>query len=224
MEEFTYCSLSPGVLLGKIALVHPEQRREWRRRQSAAANEAASELLKQLGARQTEISRSASGAPLFPEGYVGSISHCSLEETRSFVSVLVARERFVKESLAGIDVEPANSEERIRPLSRKIFSDDEQELLSSSSLPYPLTFGFSAKETIFKALFPSYQRWFSFEKARIERICEKSLSLRVEDGIRRACNCGPYITVHGEVMTVAGDHALHRVVRTFTYQRHLQSV
>jgi len=70
------------------------------RRQSGAARIAAREIVRALGRGDVAIPRSASGAPLWPQGLVGSLAH---DDTVALAAVASAREF----AGLGIDVEPA---------------------------------------------------------------------------------------------------------------------
>ena len=70
------------------------------RRQSGAARIAAREIIRALGRGQVAIPRSGSGAPLWPQGLVGSLAH---DDTVALAALASAREF----TGLGIDVEPA---------------------------------------------------------------------------------------------------------------------
>lgn len=70
------------------------------RRQSGAARIAAREIIRALGRGEVAIPRSGSGAPLWPQGLVGSLAH---DDTVALAALASAREF----TGLGIDVEPA---------------------------------------------------------------------------------------------------------------------
>jgi 4'-phosphopantetheinyl transferase EntD len=70
------------------------------RRQSGAARVAARQLLSAFGLPDAALPRSASGAPVWPSGYVGSLAH----DADIAVAAAASIDRFLA---LGIDVEPA---------------------------------------------------------------------------------------------------------------------
>lgn len=114
----------------------------------------------------TQLNSGAQGEPLWPEGYIGSISHadgvaiCCLAQTSELEGV-------------GIDIESILTEEVASELDTLILQPQEQQILKSlTSLRYSeyLTIAFSAKESLYKALYPQVQRFFGFEDAAIIRL------------------------------------------------------
>lgn len=105
----------------------------------------------------------ANREPLWPHGIVGSITH-----THGYASAMVAYRNKVRalgvDSEAWIEPKSADnvSEYILTPRERK----SEQMLLLDSQLHY-LTLVFSAKESLFKCLFPLVNRFFDFHSAII---------------------------------------------------------
>lgn len=101
--------------------------------------------------------------PLWPPGYVGSITH-----TLGYASAAVARTDQVR--AIGIDSEMWIEPGSVADLSQQILSTGESHsnypLFSSSPQRY-LTLVFSAKESVFKCLFPLINRFFDFHAAVI---------------------------------------------------------
>lgn len=95
-------------------------------------------------------------SPIWPEGYVGSITH-----TDGYVSVVVALTSDVR--AIGIDSEKIISVEIVNDIKDLVASETEQALctnISQEQLFYTLVF--SAKESVFKALYPTVKRIFDF--------------------------------------------------------------
>jgi enterobactin synthetase component D len=96
--------------------------------------------------------------PLWPANLVGSISHTK--------KLAVAWVDLKTESKSlGIDVENLISEEKYLELANQVASVDEIQLLESQESP-PLSFTllFSAKEALFKALYPLCHHYIDFKE------------------------------------------------------------
>jgi 4'-phosphopantetheinyl transferase EntD len=117
-----------------------------------------------LGYEHCQVTTSPERAPLWPSGVLGSISH-----TDDFAIGIVGSQdelRFV-----GVDAE------KIQPsvfldLAEQFSSVVERNYLNSLSLPYDISLliTFSAKECLFKALWPVVRCFFDFSCAEIINI------------------------------------------------------
>lgn len=105
----------------------------------------------------------ANREPLWPHGFVGSITH-----THGYASAVVARRNTVR--AVGLDSERWIEPERAEQVSRQILTTRESHIdhmqLFESPAHY-LTLVFSAKESLFKCLFPLVNRFFDFHAAVI---------------------------------------------------------
>lgn len=99
--------------------------------------------------------------PLWPQGLVGSISH----SRRHVVSIVSDNSTMA----IGVDVEEICSEELLASINDIVLSLQEQAFLKSFPENYCVlwTLAFSAKETLFKALFPTVGSYFGFDCAKI---------------------------------------------------------
>jgi 4'-phosphopantetheinyl transferase EntD len=134
-----------------------------RRREFATGRACAHEALQKLGIARQAIVPGEGGAPAWPPGIVGSITHC---EGYRACAVAMA-EDFVS---IGIDAEPNQS---LRPeLLPDIALPSEIEWLDRLRRDDPSVSWdrllFSIKETVYKAWFPLAGRWLGFEDAAIE--------------------------------------------------------
>lgn len=121
---------------------------ERRRRESEAARQLAQALLARRGVPGAEIGRHAEGFPVWPDGWVGSLSHSS-----GWCAAAQARTPTVRG--VGVDIEnPA----RMKPaMWAHIATERERrgvEKMSPEEAACQVTAVFSAKEVVFKALFP----------------------------------------------------------------------
>ena len=148
------------------AELHPEEEEvvshavEKRRREFVTARACAREGLAQLGRPDQPIPCGDRGQPLWPDGIVGSITHCD-----GYRACAVARRTEL--STIGVDAEPN------QPLPEGLLEDialpEEREWLRHLARKEPGTqwdrLLFSIKESIYKAWFPLAERWLGFEDA-----------------------------------------------------------
>ena len=124
----------------------------------------AREALRRLGSRPPSIgpARGDDGAPVWPAGVVGSITH-----TDGFAAAAVAAAGDV--SAVGIDTERVMSQERARSVVSAVAWPSELAHLQriGCDRQEALTMVFSAKEAVFKCLYPSIGRRFGFHDIRI---------------------------------------------------------
>lgn len=121
------------------------------------------QLLQQIGHPYSPLLRSAAGAPLWPADLTGSISHadgiaiCCLCPRTNYKSV-------------GIDIESHLSAQTCTDIQQMIMQPDELRYLQQfADIDYTrlVSLVFSAKESLYKALFPDVGRFFGFEDAAI---------------------------------------------------------
>ncbi len=136
-----------------------------RRQQSAAARSCAAQLLAALGAPSVEVGRQADGAPRWPDGYVGSLSHTAVR-----AAAAVARADAVRS--IGIDLELLAGLEVVRDIEAVCLHPSEIALRTDPPLSGAAraTLCFSAKEALYKCLYPLVNQYFDFMDARVERI------------------------------------------------------
>jgi 4'-phosphopantetheinyl transferase EntD len=133
-----------------------------RRREFTTARSCAHSALAALGVAPAPILRGADGSPLWPPGFVGSITHCA-----GYRAAAVARTSDVL--TIGLDAEPdqvlpdgvldhialPGEHARLRELTAAASGTSWDRLL------------FSAKESVYKAWFPLTGRWLGFHDADI---------------------------------------------------------
>lgn len=112
-----------------------------------------------------------SGEPLWPEGISGSITHSGTQA----MAVVVRH----PDALVGIDCEAILPDREAREIQDAIIDAQEAICLTHSGYPFALalTLAFSAKESLFKALYPRVKIYMGFDCARITRLNEKTLTL-----------------------------------------------
>lgn len=112
-----------------------------------------------------------SGEPLWPEDISGSITHSGTQAMAVVVHHPDAR--------VGIDCEAILPDSEAREIQDGIIDAQEAMCLMRSGYPFALalTLAFSAKESLFKALFPQVKTFMGFDCARITRLDERTLTL-----------------------------------------------
>jgi 4'-phosphopantetheinyl transferase EntD len=142
-----------------VARAVPKRRHEY-----AAGRACARAALARLGIPPGPLLRDAHrGAPLWPAGVVGSITHCD-----GYRAAAVARSTDIL--TLGIDAEP---HDRLPDgvLDAILATDAERAALAELALRAPDIHWdrlfFSAKETVYKAWYPYHRRFLSFQEAEL---------------------------------------------------------
>jgi 4'-phosphopantetheinyl transferase EntD len=133
-----------------------------RRREFTTARICAHRALAGLGLPPTPILTGDRGAPRWPDGVVGSITHCA--GYRAAAVAFTGRLRTI-----GIDAEP--NEPNPEGVTAQITVPAEEGWLATLTRSRPTVHWdrllFSAKESVYKAWFPLAQRWLGFEDAAL---------------------------------------------------------
>ncbi|WP_188129597.1 4'-phosphopantetheinyl transferase family protein [Roseivivax sediminis] len=121
----------------------------------------------QLGVPWTDLAADDNGVPLWPEGVAGSISH-----TAGVAFAVVSRGH----ARIGADIEAVPDGAALQALRDVALSEAERTRLPA---PWQATLGFSAKETLYKALFPELRTFFGFDAAEVVALSDTALDLRL---------------------------------------------
>lgn len=146
-----------------------------RRAEFVAGRSLARQALQQLGADDNVVDIDQQRAPVWPTGFVGSISH-----TDTLAVCAVARYQDIER--LGVDIEEYIADEMAYFVYASVVTEVERVLFDR----YPgyrhalLTVIFSAKESLFKALFPVVGHYFGFNVARLKEINFSSGTLVME--------------------------------------------
>lgn len=126
--------------------------------------------------------RGEDGAPVWPAGVWGSISH----------SAGVALSAVSRDGFLGLDFEPLASPGIVADLSPMVADAGEWELLHTLPRQRAFTLVFSLKESLYKALYPQLRRYIDFREIRLlevdlgrgEALCKprSALALALEPG------------------------------------------
>ncbi len=142
----------PEVLLNAV---------EKRKAEFLAARVLAKRFLREHGAQGFQLVSDRYRCPLWPEHLVGSISHshglavCTVGSSTKLLGL-------------GIDIERVFQLQLYRQIKAQLFESEEIGWLENSGLDLTVaaTIVFSAKESIFKALYPHVRKYFDFSAAR----------------------------------------------------------
>jgi enterobactin synthetase component D len=138
---------------------------ERRRTYFALGRAAAREALAEVGVPGVAIGRGAAGEPVWPEGVVGAISHAG-----DTAIALVGRN--ADYAGLGVDVEELARGPSARA-ARLVCRPPEMEWVDAEPGTRRLTMLFSAKEAVFKAVFPIARVWLGFADAELEWVAER---------------------------------------------------
>lgn len=134
-----------------------------RRREFTTVRACARAAMARLGLPPTPIVPGLRGAPQWPAGVVGSITHCA-----GYRACAVALDRDIV--TIGLDAEPHNT--LPHGVLGVVASSDEQSKLAALADPSPQVCWdrmlFCAKEAVYKAWFPLTHRWLNFEDAAVD--------------------------------------------------------
>jgi enterobactin synthetase component D len=112
------------------------------------------------------LQRDADGCPIWPQGLVGSISHTDAFATAAVAPAGVA-------CALGVDVEPTLSREAADDVARLVAAEEETRRVAEAAgvnRLESLTVIFSAKESLFKALYPLTRRHFDYLDFAVVRL------------------------------------------------------
>jgi 4'-phosphopantetheinyl transferase EntD len=136
---------------------------EKRRQEFAAARACARAALARLGLSAVAVLPGPNGAPQWPAGVTGSITHCA-----GYRAVAVALTRDIVS--LGVDAEP-NEALPGHGILKSIALAEERDRLTELSAKMPgISWDrllFSAKESVYKTWFPLTQRWLGFADAAV---------------------------------------------------------
>ncbi|CAI0852060.1 phosphopantetheinyltransferase component of enterobactin synthase multienzyme complex [Serratia rubidaea] len=128
-----------------------------------------------LGAHVTDVGVHLGRVPRWPEGFIGSISHSAKRAIA--LATNDARIRHL-----GVDTE-RHQPEAMREIAEMLASHAEAQYIARLPLAreWVLTLLFSAKESLFKALYPALQRDFDFMAAELAALApaERRFTLRL---------------------------------------------
>lgn len=153
-----------GDLFGLLSLPRPERlgRAVDKRLAEFVAGRSMARLAQEaLGHMPQPVRIDDCGAPIWPAGLAGSISH-----SHGNCACLMLPEGL---GHPGVDAEAIVSDAAFVSIEKLVLSGRDKAKLRASALPHEVaaTLCFSAKETLYKALYPTVQRFFGFAAAEL---------------------------------------------------------
>ncbi|MCA0893155.1 4'-phosphopantetheinyl transferase family protein [Microbulbifer agarilyticus] len=187
-----------GILLpAQIARAVPQRQAEF-----LAGRYLAHSILGELHSPDREAPQIGIGErrdPVWPKGVVGSITHCGSEA--ACVLACTTRVRYL-----GIDRENWMSQNVYDEVVSSVMDADELTRLANVhfSSTQAATLIFSAKESLFKALYPTVQCYFGFECARLVSVDmdKRNLVLQLREDFARRCQLQRDYVVSFRVLSV----------------------
>lgn len=136
---------------------------------------SARELLLRMGVGGVPVGVGEGRSPVWPARWIGSITHtddiavCALASADDLAFLGVDLEIWIRRSVA-------------QQIKRTVVRADEDASASGCGFPFhqALTVIFSAKESLFKAIFPDVKQYFDFDAARLISLDRNSLSILLE--------------------------------------------
>ena len=147
-----------------------------RQREFIAGRYCAAQALRLAGAADwaAEIGTGPAGEPLWPAGFVGSITHTVTHAT----SAVAGCDDAIS---IGIDAEPFAGPERVTRVSCIVLHACESRLKATGFAPEAVfTLCFSAKEAFFKCLFPLVRHRFDYRDAAVRMIDVREQRIEIE--------------------------------------------
>jgi len=134
---------------------------------------AAAKAISSLTGRADTPQASADRSPSWPQGLVGSISH-----TSDHAVAVVAYTSDVRR--VGVDLESIDAVANVENLGDMIGTEAERKLLMALSEHEGLALLFSAKESLYKSLYPKVKTYFDYLDALLVNISGTALELRLQ--------------------------------------------
>jgi enterobactin synthetase component D len=138
-----------------------------------AGRYCAIQAAKNLGLSLTSFANAETREPIWPEGMIGSISH-----SKSIAISCVAETQHYKS--IGIDAEEMIKLDTEEKISSLIASPEELNYLEKLNFDFGLTLLFSAKEALYKALFPLGRKFIDFKEATLLKVDLSAMSFELK--------------------------------------------
>lgn len=160
---------------------------------------AATEAIRRLTGVADTPAVNTDRSPEWPEGLIGSISH-----TQDYAVAIVGGKS--KVSRIGVDLESIRTVASVANLSGMISVMAERMLLSHLPVELGLALLFSAKESLYKSLYPQANVYFDYLDAELVDLSESSVALCLKADLGDAFNAGDrfeinYLVKDGHVLT-----------------------
>ncbi|MGY3438463.1 MULTISPECIES: 4'-phosphopantetheinyl transferase family protein [unclassified Marinovum] len=152
-----------------------------RRAEYLAGRVLAAQAMSCLGVDPVPVGRGSKGEPLWPAGLQGSISH-----SHGTVGVWLGKGG----ADLGLDIEALVDSRAARAIRQTVLTPGDLAVLGSEPDAKTCTAAFSAKEALYKALYPRVGRYFGFDHADVVEIRAGGLTLKLTKSLRPAHRAG----------------------------------
>ncbi|WP_462164769.1 4'-phosphopantetheinyl transferase family protein [Pseudoalteromonas xiamenensis] len=162
-----------------------------RRAEFLAGRICAQHALSMVGVNDFQVLAGQDRAPIWPKNVLGAITH-----SKGLAMAVVVDASAYKG--IGLDIEHFMSDKREHDLQKHLLCEQEQTQfkLLGHVCSHPLTLVFSAKESIFKALYPSVNAFFGFEAAALIEFNNTQLRFEITKSLSDLVQKGTQVTVH----------------------------
>ncbi|MHA5046998.1 4'-phosphopantetheinyl transferase family protein [Streptomyces sp. SD15] len=148
-----------------------------RRAEFAAVRACARRAMEKLGVPAQPVPRGESGAPVWPSGLIGTMTHCP-----GYCAASLTRAT----DLASLGIDAETHEELPEDVIEQVALPTESDRLRGLAVRHPSVHWdrllFSAKESVYKAWFPLTGQWLGFFEADIELFTDSGVERRGLDG------------------------------------------
>ncbi|MDK1290476.1 4'-phosphopantetheinyl transferase family protein [Pseudoalteromonas umbrosa] len=162
-----------------------------RKAEYLAGRVCAAQALEQLKHPHYIVQSAEDRSPIWPTGVCGSITHSK------GVAMAVVTDNPAILGL-GIDIEHMMSDKQELELQSQILRDDEAAAFESLGQDHlnPLTLVFSAKESIYKALYGQVQTFFGFDAAKLVRHSDQHMQFTLTACLHPKLPIGTEVSVY----------------------------
>lgn len=205
------CSFDPALYTAdsahQLGVVLPDSLQKAvvkRQAEYIAGRYLAKRCLTALGCNETHVGISQQRAPLWPKGMMGSISHTNNR------AICIVQSCEVADQGIGIDIEQCLTDSTATSIKSTIINDAEYTLIMNHYVDFAqgLAVVFSAKESLFKALYPQVKAYFDFLDAEVVAMGRENLTLVLRKNLTPNLAAGCAFTVHIQHQST--------MIRTFT--------
>lgn len=180
----------------ELGIIPPANAAQWATKRQAeflAGRYVARQAAAALGHSDISIGTAPLRAPIWPDGLTGSISHCDTIAICLLSANITYR--------IGIDIEEILDPTALIAVDHTVISDADRHALKETPFSEAVgkTIAFSAKETIFKALYPDVGRHFGFTAAQTVCATDRVITLQLTEDLTDHWHRGKVIDVQFEL-------------------------
>lgn len=168
-------SLFPESLYPIQVLPYSIQKAHFSRQAEFVAGRFAAKIALALLGESHQIGINLDRSPNFPPHLIGSISHCE-----NYAVAVVERKEKLGAHHIGVDIQRLLSSQEVKDTHAFIAKEEEIALLVQTGLSRneAVTLLFSAKESLYKAIYPQVQEILEFDVVRLVQSGENSLMFK----------------------------------------------